>query len=185
MSRVDLIKAMSYCEQAPGYSVYQHGIDVAARYADLWKLLEGEEAHLPWHLSPKTLEALQRARSKAMHPSEAKDYHVFHDCGKPYCVTTDPDGRRHFPAHAQESSSIWARLYPEQHTIIELMRLDMWCHMSKGEEREHIAAHPLGPTLLLTAYSELHANAGRLFGGFESDSFKIKRKCLDKIASKF
>jgi len=184
MSRVDLIKAMTYCEQAPGYSIYKHGTDVADRYADLWATLKGN-GRMEWSFKPDILEKLKSIQEKAIRPDAAHDYHVFHDCGKPYCLQVDEDGRRHFPGHAQISSSTWASLYPEDHTTIELMRLDMWCHTAKAEDREHIAKHPLGPTLILTAYAELHANAAVLFGGFDTDSFKIKRKCLDKIASKF
>lgn len=185
MSRCDLIKAMTYCEQAPGYSIYRHGCDVARRYESLHKLLMTGEATMAWSIPEKVLEALRPLAERALTPEAAHDYHVYHDCGKPYCLQIDEQGRRHFPGHAQVSSSTWASLYPEDHITIELMRLDMWCHTAKGEDRDHIAKHPLGPTLLLTAYAELHANAEVLFGGFDTDSFKIKRKALDKIALRF
>lgn len=185
MSRCDLIKAMTYCEQAPGYTIYQHGLDVAYRYEDLWATLRGFGS-MEWCFKGDTLERLRGLSERAIPPDEAHDYHVFHDCGKPYCLTTDQDGRRHFPGHAEMSAEIWSKLHPEDTRTAELMRLDMWCHTAKtAEERKTIAEHPLGPTLLLTAYSELHANAERLFGGFDSDSFKIKRKALDKILATF
>jgi hypothetical protein len=30
---------------------------------------------------------------------DIKEYQIMHDCGKPYCITIDEDGRRHFPPY--------------------------------------------------------------------------------------
>jgi hypothetical protein len=33
-----------------------------------------------------------------------------HDCGKPYCITIDEDGRRHFPDHANVSRDTFSKI---------------------------------------------------------------------------
>lgn len=58
------------------------------------------------------------------------------------------------------------------------------CHTLRGEEADAFASDPDAPTLIITAWAELHANAEALFGGFDTDSFKIKAKQLRKITAK-
>lgn len=117
-------------------------------------------------------------------------YHQWHDCGKPYCKTIDEDGKVHYPDHAETSAKIWNSLTQGQtdpwakdnRWIGCLIRDDMLCHQLRPADAEAFALNPNAVTLLTTALCELHANAS-MFGGLESDSFKIKYKRLDKCGA--
>lgn len=61
----------------------------------------------------------------------------------------------------------------------EMIKLDMGFHTYKGEHLVELWKNNNAQHLYATAWAELFANAER-FGGFESDSFKIKRKKLIK-----
>lgn len=181
---------MKSCQQAQGLSIYQHGIDVANRYRDLYELLTQDKSQLSWNISDDSLAQLREICKQALSPKDARAYHIFHDCGKPYCRTVDESGRQHFPDHARHSAEIYRQIFhpasweSADERSAQLIELDMACHTLKGEEAEEFAKHELAPTLILTAWGELHANAEKLFGGFETDSFKIKRKQLSKITTK-
>lgn len=163
---------MSSCSQSKGQTILQHGEAVSARYRDL----VGERAmewRLPDWFDPDFLLPL-------CPPAETMEqYHVYHDCGKPYCVTVDDEGRQHFPDHARVSAAVW-RASGGDEGIAELISRDMDMHTLKPSEAAGYDRMDLAPALLLTALAELHANA-EMFGGVESTSFKIKFKALNKV----
>lgn len=105
-------------------------------------------------------------------------YQIYHDCGKPFCLQIDEQGRRHFPDHAHLSADLWESLFGPS-DISWLMRHDMDIHLAKAVDVPGIAQTPYWATQLMTGLAELHAN-GVMFGGIESTSFKIKYKALDK-----
>lgn len=163
---------MSNCSQSQGQTILQHGEAVAARYKDLigkqemeWRLPDWFDLDFLVPLIP---------------PGEIMEqYHIYHDCGKPYCRTVDEEGKQHFPDHAKISSSIW-RVHGGSEQIAELILRDMDMHLMKAAQAAEYDRLDLAPALLLTALSELHANA-EMFGGIESTSFKIKFKSLNKV----
>jgi hypothetical protein len=59
------------------------------------------------------------------------------------------------------------------------MGQDMDAHMLKADDIAEFATRPDAITLLVTAVAEVHSNA-LMFGGLDSDGFKIKAKHLDK-----
>ena len=59
------------------------------------------------------------------------------------------------------------------------MAMDMDAHLLKSDGVAEFAARPQATALLLTALAEVHSNAA-MFGGADSDSFKIKAKHLDR-----
>jgi hypothetical protein len=59
----------------------------------------------------------------------------------------------------------------------------MVIHTIKTEEIEKFSQDPLAVSLLITGFSEIHANAS-IFGGIDSTSFKIKWKQIDKKGKK-
>jgi hypothetical protein len=163
---------MSTCSQSKGQTILQHGEAVASKYKDLiagrtegWRLPDWFDLDYLLPLCP---------------PSDIMEqYHIFHDCGKPYCVTMDEDGRQHFPDHARISAAMW-RVHGGDEQIAELIARDMDMHTLKAAEAATYDRMDLAPALLLTALSELHANA-EMFGGIESTSFKIKFKAINKL----
>lgn len=172
---------MKRCEQAPGFSIYDHGLDVANRYRDLHRLVRGEAPLLTWKLTERITDQLRLLLPLAASPEEARLYHLMHDCGKPSCLQLDEHGRRHFPGHAERSFQLFSETFPDRPTHARWIAKDMLCHTARGGEVERLAQDPDAPTLCLTAWAELHSNAEHLFGGFESDSFKIKLKRLEKL----
>src|SRR3546814_20997329 len=56
--------------------------------------------------------------------------------------------------------------------IGDLIGMDMDVHLLKGDDVESFSKRPQARALLITALSEVHANAS-MFGGIESTSFKI------------
>lgn len=176
---------MTACEQTQGQSVYQHGTSVNEHLVDLVTLLKTGNSSKTWRI-PDWLEQHKAQLLARLLPEEIlSQYAIFHDCGKPHCVQTDPDGRRHFPEHAQKSHDIWMQAQHEaqdqaQHEQIgKLILLDMDIHTIKAEQLPEFAARPEAPSLLLAGLAEIHSNAA-LFGGVDSTSFKIKWKQIDK-----
>ena len=163
---------MSSCCQTPGQTILQHGEAVSARFKDLigerrmeWRLPDWFDLDFLLPLCPD-METME-------------EYHVYHDCGKPFCRTIDAEGRQHFPDHARISASIW-RVNGGDQLVARLIEHDMDMHTLKPSEAAEYRHLDLAPALLLTALAELHANAS-MFGGLESTSFKIKFKALNKV----
>ena len=175
---------MKACDQAPGFTVYDHGLAVANRYRALWDHLSGIKTAYEWHIPEDAMEYLQALKASALSPANARLYHVFHDCGKPSTLQVI-DGVRRFPGHAEASARLFAEACPGDSLTARLISKDMLCHTTKPAQAAGLISDPDFPTLMLTAWSELHANASVLFGGFDSDSFKIKRKQLTKLLNRF
>lgn len=103
-----------------------------------------------------------------------------HDCGKPFCRQVDDTGA-HFPNHAEVSYNI-AKEIGLDDTVANLIRHDMFFHECSAQElQDKLSVWDIRftNTLLITALSEIHANAS-IFGGIDSTSFKIKYKQLDR-----
>lgn len=110
-------------------------------------------------------------------------YMQWHDCGKPYCLEIDQDGRRHYPNHAALSASIWTSIGGDP-IIGTYIARDMDFHLLRHTEAEAYASkHPDWMIMLISALCETHANAA-MFGGMTSESFKIKMSRLNKIAKR-
>lgn len=98
--------------------------------------------------------------------------------GKPYCIEYDSAGKPHYPNHCQVSYNKYIEKFGED-DFANMILHDMDFHLGKGDDIIDIWKLPYSSHLYATAWSELFANSG-LFGGVESDSFKIKRKRLIK-----
>lgn len=174
---VSLVERMRHCEQMPGLSVLDHGIMVADYYTDLIShLRKGTPLQFEWRLP----EWIRDPRLLAGLPSDEvmRTYHTYHDCGKPFCLTIDEEGKRRFPDHAKVSREVWLST-GECPDVGDLIGLDMEIHLLKDEGVAEFVKRPQARALLLTGLSEVHANA-TMFGGVESTSFKQKWKHLDR-----
>ena len=169
---------MKKCEQFPGMSVLDHGMDVFARYLDLispepklkWRMPEWASAMKPHQLP---LDIMQH-------------YLIYHDCGKPFCRTVDEDGRQHFTNHAQISYDTWMQYAetPEDEQVGKLILADMDIHTIKGAAAiDEFIKRPEAPSLILAGLAEIHSNASWLHQ-LDSDTFKIKWKQISRIGKK-
>lgn len=123
-----------------------------------------------------TNDALVTSWLRNYQPIDLMPYHYFHDCGKPFCHTVDAEGCEHYPNHSQVSFEKYLEMFG--HTDYANMILhDMDFHTKRGDEINEIWKLPYAEHLYATAWAEIFANA-QIFGGIESDSFKIKRKRL-------
>lgn len=131
------------------------------------RLPEFDGPALAAELTPEVRDALLR-------------YAAWHDCGKPFVLEFDDQGRAHFPDHSSRSAHVWAQAGGSA-TEQELMRLDMALHTMSASDAPAFAQHPLSRALLISAVASLQANAED-FGGWESSSYKAKLKHLGRRA---
>jgi len=115
---------------------------------------------------------------------QVKQYIINHDCGKHLCQVADDDGRVHYPDHANVSADYWLK-HSNDDLVGKLIRNDMFFHICKAKDLEdtNLDKRELA-TLLITALAEIHANA-EMFGGIDSQSFKIKYKQIERRGKAF
>lgn len=169
---------MQSCLQAESQSIFQHGVSVQEHYFELLLMLK-ENTVLPgWRLPDWFLQYREQILKSLMSEDIIKEYTVYHDCGKPYCLTIDEQGKRHFPDHAEKSYQTWLNVGGNLQAA-QLMKLDMLIHKMKAADIEEFIKLPEAITLLLAGLAEVHSNS-KMFGGIESESFKIKWSQINK-----
>jgi hypothetical protein len=175
--REDMLAAMHTCEQSPGQSVLAHGEAVWDSFLILYDhLVSGEPLPAWWRIpdwarAPGLLDRLAPIGT-------IREYLVYHDCGKPLTLTVGEDGKIRFPGHAAASEAAWLAIGGDP-VAARLMGMDMDAHLLRADNIAEFASRPEAVTLLLAALAEVHSNAA-MFGGEDSDSFKIKAKALAK-----
>jgi len=177
-----LIADMKTCQQSPTQNVLEHGISVKNHFFELVDSLKNNSDLQNWKLPDWLPKYSDQLVAKLLPTDVIEEYLVYHDCSKPYCQTIDDEGKTHFTGHAELSYAIWLS-YGGNHQAAKLMKMDMIVHQMKTSEIDEFIKNPEAATLLLAALSEIHANAA-LFGGFDSVSFKIKFKHLNRIGNK-
>ena len=173
-----LIRQMKECPQTDTQSVYEHGVSVKEHIFELISFLRTGQIGEGWKLPDWMSEYREQLLASLLPDDIIKAYTVFHDCGKPYCLTIDDNGKRHFPDHAEVSYNIW-QYVSNNKTIANLIRMDMKVHTMKAAEIDEFIKHPEAITLLLAGLAEVHSNA-KMFGGIDSESFKIKWSQINK-----
>lgn len=174
---------MKDCEQTKGQSVLQHGISVKNYTFDLINHLRfNTPLKYEWVLPDWLYENKDRILSNLPSDKTLKHYTILHDCGKPYCIKYDKDGRKHFPNHAQISFETFNKVFDDE-IAAHLIKHDMDIHLLKADEVEEFCKNPYALTLLLVGLSEIHSNAN-MFGGLDSTSFKIKWKKINQRGKK-
>lgn len=172
---------MNSCEQTKGMTVMEHGVSVHNYFLDLINHFQrGDELKYEWRLPEWAYNEFIWKNIQLT--KEIENYHIYHDCGKPYCLIVDEDGKKHFPDHAKVSSEIWYGL-TEDKKESDLMRQDMDIHLLKPDDVDDFCNNKNALILLITGLCEIHSNA-QMFGGIESTSFKIKWKKINKIGKR-
>lgn len=178
MHQDQLIRDMQTCEQSQGQSVYQHGISVKEHMFQLIEYLKTEQITGDWRLPVWLSEYRNQILGALLPELTIEEYTTFHDCGKPYCITYDASGKKHFPNHAEVSYQTWLDIGGSDQAA-KLMKMDMMIHTMKACHLDDFISHPEACTLLLAGLAEVHSNA-KMFGGLSSDSFKIKWSQINK-----
>lgn len=174
---------MSNCEQTKGLTILQHGEQVSCWYGKLYNHLMGIESDYIFNVIPsEVMDILRLNIGLANTPIELKEYHIFHDCGKPFFREVDSEGRQHFPNHAAISYEYWLKNGGDLWTAWFILH-DMDLHTQSVEACSEILKHSCGMSLLLTAWSEIFANA-IMFGGVDSVGFKMKKKHLLRVTKR-
>ena len=174
----ELVKKMSSCFQTKEQTIFDHGMSVRDYTFDLLGILEGNKPKFNWQLPSWFFEYKDLILKNLLDEYYIEKYTVFHDCGKPFCLTTDEDGKQHFLHHAETSYQTWMTLEGNEQ-IGRLIRMDMDIHTLKPEQVAEFAARKEATTLLIVGLAELHSNA-TLFGGINSVGFKSKWKKLNR-----
>lgn len=168
---------MKDCEQTQGQSVLQHGQSVKNYLFDLINhLRNGTPLQYEWKLPDWVLENKDLLLSSLPDDETLELYTTYHDCGKPFCLEIDSEGKRHFPNHAEVSYQIFTQVFNST-IAAELVRHDMDIHLLKSDGIEEFCKNPYALILLITGLSEIHSNA-TMFGGISSTSFRIKFKSI-------
>lgn len=176
ITKEKVISDMADTPQTDTQSVLEHGIAVSKKFNDLTN-----DDVQDWKLPAWFTENRDFLFSNLHYYYDVKEYQIMHDCGKPYCIKYDENGKRHFPDHENVSTQVYKKISNNK-VVADLISKDMVLHTIKSDDVEDfVKSNSVRTvvTLLLTALCEIHANAD-MFGGIDSQSFKIKFKQLDR-----
>lgn len=169
---------MKLCKQSQNQSVLQHGYSVKNYLFDLLDHLEkGTDLKYQWNIPEWVYANKELILSSIPSREVLKLATIMHDCGKPYCLELDCEGKQHFPNHANKSFEIFNQIY-ENDLAAQLILHDMDIHLLKSEGVSEFIKNPNALTHLVIGLSELHSNAS-MFGGLDSTSYKIKYKSIN------
>jgi hypothetical protein len=166
--------------QFQNIDMIEHGIMVNNEYLILLNALKTNDTNYLKSMGFNlTIEQMNFLLENQYDLITMRNYQIYHDCGKPFCKTIDESGKIHYPEHAKKSYEIYGKYFGFD-LVAELILNDMNFHILKGDDLYNwikTKNKSFLASLYLTAWSEIIANS-TMFGGFESDSFKIKRKRL-------
>jgi hypothetical protein len=165
-------------------TILQHGIGVWHKFKQLIAHLESNSDSDYKHPLPSWIKEYKDILLPIINDNIAdiQTYLIYHDCGKPFALTIDQNGKRHFYNHAEISKATFLK-YSDNQFIADLIGNDMLCHSTKAKDYQSLLNIPNIEILLCAALAELHSNAS-MFGGFDCDSFKIKFKNLNKLGER-
>lgn len=180
--KFDIVDGMRSCYQHGTQNMLDHGNSVKDHLFDLLNHLEtNEPLKNQWCLPTWMYEYKTELLANIHDKFTLHKYAVWHDCGKHLCKQIDEQGKCHYPCHAEMSKETFLTVYPELPVVAELIGRDMEIHTMKSSDVEAFCEgnKSNAVTLLLTGLAEVHANA-KLFGGHDSETFKIKYKQIEK-----
>ena len=171
-------------------SILQHGIMVSQYFFDLYSILQfNSKFQYNWKIPSWLIEDKDVILKNLLPLNILTTYQIYHDIGKPYCKTYQLDDKTkyHFDNHANISADIYKSI-DNNEIIYQLIKRDMDIHLIKANQLEDLSAKSkldfnIAISLLITGLTEIHANA-EMFGGIESNSYKIKYKQIDSRGKK-
>jgi hypothetical protein len=170
---------MKETEQTKGQTILQHGLSVF-KYTNKLINKQYEGFRLPQWWSEYEEEILANIHEF----KTIKHYTIFHDIGKPFCLSFGDSGETHFTDHANISYNTFKSLFPNLIDVGKLIKHDMLLHASTIDDIFELCLSKQDlSTLLISSLAELHSNAD-MFGGIDSTNFKIKWKRWNSIARK-
>lgn len=166
-------------------SILQHGIMVSQYFFDLYSNLQfNSKLQYNWKIPSWLIENKDIILKNLLPLNILTTYQMYHDIGKPYCKTYQLDDKTkyHFDNHANISANIYKSI-DNNEIIYQLIKRDMDIHLIKANQLEDFIGKSkldfnIAISLLITGLTEIHANA-EMFGGIESNSYKIKYKQID------
>lgn len=169
---------MSLCKQTETQTILQHGLSVRDHMKQLIQILHSNKPNDNWKLPDWLFQYRENIINSLLPWNVIETYAIFHDLGKPYCISIDNNGKQHFHNHANVSADKWLEIGGSEQ-IAKLIRMDMMIHTMKANDIDAFITNPEAITLLLAGLAEVHSNA-KMFGGIDSISFKIKWKQINK-----
>ncbi len=175
-----VIRDMMRTEQMTNLSVYEHGKMVNEWYHKLLDAMKNDSFEQFPKIPKWVLEYKEYLLTEIWKYDEysINEYQIMHDCGKPYCLIIDEDGRKHFPNHANVSYETYMKSVGDEF-VANLIKHDMDMHTMKASDIDEFIKIDGFIILMLTSLSEIYANS-TMFGGVDSTNFKIKFKQIEK-----
>lgn len=189
----EILDSMLSHEQYRGLNMLQHGKLAYDWYCYFLNLLTGRIQQNRNCRLPKWFEFKDDIlKNLEIDLLLMEEYLTYHDAGKGFCKIIT-DGKVHYPNHADISSKLYYYSIATRQTDIDqsefildnralisnLIARDMDIHKIKDKDIPEFMKMPGAFNLLLAGLAEIHANQ-ELFGGLESESFKIKFKQIER-----
>ena len=169
---------MSSCMQTENQSVLQHGISVKNYTLKIINILKSGTIPNNYKIPDWMILYRNQIINNLLPINIIEEYTTYHDIGKPYCLIIDENGRKHFPNHSDVSKNKWLEI-SENLQVAKLIGMDMIIHTMKATDIDDFIKNQEAITLLVVALGEIHSNAN-MFGGINSDSFKIKYSQINR-----
>lgn len=165
---------MQECNQFDNQTVYEHGLSVQSVFISLYN--KNFESYLipDWFINN-----FEYLKNNLIKYEDILEYTLFHDVGKPFCLKIE-NNIRHFPNHAKVSYNIYNQHFNNNDVAYCILH-DMDIHLLKDKDINNFI-NKYTCTLLFVGLCELLSNA-KYFGGYDSTSFKIKYKQINRRAN--
>ena len=179
---------MKNCYQFKNQNMIEHGLLVRKHHKQIIKDLHHStnQYELPDELRAHSKQFLKHQYNNHI----LSYYQLYHDCGKPFCLEIDDDGKRRYPKHEEVSAKVFSDAFSKtKHCdkISTLIANDMIFHKENMTDidafLEACDDKRLVYSLILTSFAELYANKS-MFDDNNQTSFKIKYKKLHRVVKK-
>ena len=184
----DLLQKMIKVNQFTNLNILEHGLSVRQQYTNIIKDLNSSNFD-EYDFPDKLIDNWSWIKDNLLSDKIMSPYQIYHDCGKPFCLQIDEQGKQHFPNHAEVSHKVFTKYFKDikhKEKIAFLIKNDMIFHSGSAEEINNFIASTDNKTLWslwLTSLAELYANK-KMFDENNQLSFKIKYKKLTKVLNK-